>query len=1249
MIKFGASTFREYVKRRTVEYVPLLDIVLTDGASAYVSNRRLQIRFLNDQGVPEDRVYVRKLLKVGSVSQDLSGAASSATFTLSNVDRVLSRAARDHDFFQARVTYRVFCPELHLSNQSLEQSSYILFSGYVTNIPQYDGREFPLQCRAGLFTLSQPFPRRRIQRACTHEFDDGCYCPYSGYGVQQRRDASGTPIANDFVPVADLQGVVGPSGETFIAGTLGEPAGASDFGPPPDFGGPAEGREGAGARPGFIECPKTFEGCFTRGMQRFFGGLRYVAAWASGSAQRGFLKRAFGLSGSYSSVSSVNDSVYNYPVPMVYCSAGDMPRNPLTGDVPLFGFITTPLVFQWRAESEYLAVEAIVSLGRVGKAADSQYTAALAPPNSRRGEDVEGIREVYINGLAPHEGQFPRIPGVGVFRSTGRIGEPATLPVFLDGNAKTPGTKIKKDWKGRDVFTSWDQIGGDLQGAFNDKALTHIHADGSQGTGWHNPVTNTDDPAPPPIWMSQFAGFFARVFDKNAGINNPQVAAKDKDKGSDAAKYGGSSVPEVRARIAYGRSVWVYIAPDDRTYGPKGNPALVALDVFLEAMDKKYATKEAHARMVDLQSVIDLANYCNDPVPNTLNPQMNAPRYVWSGVFSEVRPAVDQIDAVLRDCYAFRVWRGDKIAFRPLNAGNFASDNDPRPAFQEFVNIIDGSLKCSIPQPRFNTLNISFADADFDFQKNSTTVYSETHQRLVATNGNRMELTKTEALTGTPTVDQANRLGSRMLKDELGGINREEWRKLREVELTSTFMMAELEVGDVTYIAHTLIPDGGGWFRITSITYNPDFTISFKLRTFRTTNYDDVLIGLSSVELAQFGYNPFIPGSGGIAYQPLPRLLWADEIDPREDIGALSIPHVGTRLKWLPYTSNPALNFSDAQTYNKLLLAVQIYRTTGFALRDRLEPDEEIARLKYTLHLPLPPFLARIDDPYDPDHLKHELVRVLSVDHDLREVTLERGIEGEVIPHARNEIFYLRLFAGGFLGKNVTAQATTWVVDSVTADFLVGEKYLVNGELVKVLAFNQKNEGKAVIATIRVARAQKFNDDDEEEIPMPAQPHPRFSQIRHQSYYDATPDFRQQQFGTEGVYEYLDAWIPGGESPWITTTTTTTETASTTTEDWGPDTTTTTTDTTTSTTTTSTTTEDIGLPASTVLMHFLGGAGTTIRVLSSAGFPTAAPFTINIGGNEDAVVEQILGDGYWKIIRTSSYTYNSGVEIVLVP
>jgi hypothetical protein len=710
------SAFKTEALKRVVKYIPLVEIELPNDINGNV----VPTGYLSDRDITiGGTVYVRKLLTWDGVSYDIAGSTSNPSFTFSNVDRIFEIASQLYFFLHAQVTLKFYQPSVVTGGGSAADATRIVWKGYIDKI-NYDAKIFKINCKDGFFALTQPVPRRRATFMCDWKFDDGCYCPYSGYGKTGAGSGS-------LVTIANMAGVVGEAAIDF----------SSDIN---------VGIEGHYFGPGFTDCPKTFDACKQRGMWRFFGGLRYVSSWAVGYS-RGFFSRVFGTSGTqYSSFSSSNPSIFNNAIPLVYTT---------------MGYVMTPQVFQFRSESEYLAAEAIVSSGTVAVSYKSDG-------------ETNSIGDIFLNGLPPHQGQTPTPLEMGVIRSGGRVGE--TL--------------------------LWDAIGGDL--------------------------LNTDTPGDPPLYFNNISGVFIRVKELDAGINNPQY-----DSGGTTATSP-QTEPSIQVEILAGRNCWIYSSTSSRSLAPSGNPGHIFLDIALDALDMKYVNSATHAQYLNLQEIINVASYCTESVTSIID-GTSTQRYRFSGMFGDLRNALDQLDATLQDCYGFRFWRNGLLCPGVFAAGHF--DATPRPAFKEFVNIIDGSFSIEILYPEHNEYQLQFGNAAQGYQKSLATVFSEKFQVLSGTGGRRNINSQTISLTGTPTMDQAVRIGSQKLKDELGGSSIYEWQSARKITLKTGFFMDEIEVGDISYVAHSLVPNGGDWFRITKKNPNNDYTLTFVMTTYRPNNY----------------------------------------------------------------------------------------------------------------------------------------------------------------------------------------------------------------------------------------------------------------------------------------------------------------------------------------------------------------------------------------------------------------------------
>jgi hypothetical protein len=823
MNPFPSTAFKNAVLGRTVELVPLLEVYLVDGAYAYASDRAMD---LSPHGGLN---YQARLVDWSGITMaiDLTNAggtpSSSATFTLSNVDRVMDAAADQHMFQRGSVVFKVYAPAVINGGGYLVEAVRTIWVGYVESV-SYDDQVFTLSCKDGFFDLTLPLPRRRFSRTCEWEFDDGLHCPYSGFGYTNAGGSGGR------LSVPDLAGVFA---ETAYPNNTGGFAympppvpGLGDFGP--DIGQAGIGAEGYLARPGLTQCDKTFgdqagdNGCMQHSMARFFGAQRYVTSWAMGRTGAGGIGGFFSGGNWYTSYSSLNENIFDQGLPLVYCNQST-------------GYTLNPTLFQWRPEQQFMAAECVICEGPIG---------TYMPPQAGQADYlVDGIGDVLANALPPHQGQNPAHANVGVARSPGRIGD--TL--------------------------LWEQIAGDLM---------------------HSDTPPIGFSGYPEVYFSGASGFFVRVADQNAGVNSPNQS-----------QTSATSTPDVYAHVLSGRRVWVYFSDGagnfSRQYNPdvqggNGNPAWIILDMILEAFDMKYAVIERHYDLIDLQSFIDSAAYFGEYVASLQG--INVQRYWFAGIVADLSPATDHIDSALRDCHAFRFFRNGKIAIHPFTACQF--DQTPRPGFQEFVNMKLAEFKPSVPKPEYNEIWLNYADKDFDFQKNVAQVYSQDYQALMGMNGHPFKMTKTLNMMGTPYVEQATRIGLRMLRHTLGGTSPTEWAQVREMDIPSTFMMTELEPGDVTYVSHSLVPGSGDWVRISSVTINKDWSVTFKARSWRQSAYDDILATDPFVDLAKFPHQLQIHSGLGIVYHPNPQLQWAD-VDP-----IAAIDNVGMRLSWQLYPAH---------------------------------------------------------------------------------------------------------------------------------------------------------------------------------------------------------------------------------------------------------------------------------------------------------------------------------------------------------
>jgi hypothetical protein len=93
-------------------------------------------------------------------------------------------------------------------------------------------------------------------------------------------------------------------------------------------------------------------------------------------------------------------------------------------------------------------------------------------------------------------------------------------------------------------------------------------------------------------------------------------------------------------------------------------------------------------------------------------------------------------------------------------------------------------------------------------------------------------------LAGTPAKSQAARIIAVRLREELGGIESDEWTAARQVRFRTTVLALNTEPGMVCSMTHADMPGGASEFRVTSWKLNKDYSIDLQGRTTTDSMYD---------------------------------------------------------------------------------------------------------------------------------------------------------------------------------------------------------------------------------------------------------------------------------------------------------------------------------------------------------------------------------------------------------------------------
>ncbi|MCC7157660.1 MAG: hypothetical protein IT161_23980 [Bryobacterales bacterium] len=153
-------------------------------------------------------------------------------------------------------------------------------------------------------------------------------------------------------------------------------------------------------------------------------------------------------------------------------------------------------------------------------------------------------------------------------------------------------------------------------------------------------------------------------------------------------------------------------------------------------------------------------------------------------------------------------------------------------------NILFRSLQLAPLKPSFNHLTANFADKDFEFVANSVAVYDIDHANLIGGGAGPLFLKSTVNLAGRSSKSQASRIVAVRLREELGGITPDDWKRARQLAFKTTVLALNSEPGMVCSMTHPDMPGGSGEFRVTGWRLNRDYSIDIQGRTTTDSMYD---------------------------------------------------------------------------------------------------------------------------------------------------------------------------------------------------------------------------------------------------------------------------------------------------------------------------------------------------------------------------------------------------------------------------
>jgi hypothetical protein len=293
----------------------------------------------------------------------------------------------------------------------------------------------------------------------------------------------------------------------------------------------------------------------------------------------------------------------------------------------------------------------------------------------------------------------------------------------------------------------------------------------------------------------------------------------------------------MEAVVAQGLGGWVWTSPGVRVHGPPlTNPIWIAVNMLLRARGLRLgagATTEQlefAETLFDVDAAIAAAAICDEQVSKLVGTGTET-QFKFRGVLQEEKPLRDWLQEVLINCLGYYTFSNGKLKLG-VRVNSSAVE-----AFTE-GNILFRSLQLAPLKPSFNHLTANFADEDFDFVANSISLYDIDYATLIAGGAGPLFLKSTVNLSGTASKSQAARIITVRLREELGGITLDEWKRARQMSFRTTVLALNTEPGMVCSMTHPDMPGGQGEFRVTGWRLNRDYSIDIQGRTTTDSMYD---------------------------------------------------------------------------------------------------------------------------------------------------------------------------------------------------------------------------------------------------------------------------------------------------------------------------------------------------------------------------------------------------------------------------
>jgi len=296
-----------------------------------------------------------------------------------------------------------------------------------------------------------------------------------------------------------------------------------------------------------------------------------------------------------------------------------------------------------------------------------------------------------------------------------------------------------------------------------------------------------------------------------------------------------------------GYQIWWWTGPFSLSGAyDSSNPAEIALDLVVRALGLRLLPQtnsdNLKDNVVEIDRFIEAQDFCNELV-SALVGGGTEKRYEFRGALRDQKPAIDHLRDILATAPIDLVYSFGKLAFK-VRKDDITTPPSYQVTFEHNGNIIQNSFRSHRIDAQFNELKILFSDITSDFQENSVTVYDLGHQKRSgfydpAISGNRPLVRQAQRTAiGMFTKSQVVRLGTQLLREELGGETEAEQINARNVELSASILGLAVELGDVSKVQHPDLPGGEAYVRWNYWHFSSDWRVDLRGRTVVPSMYD---------------------------------------------------------------------------------------------------------------------------------------------------------------------------------------------------------------------------------------------------------------------------------------------------------------------------------------------------------------------------------------------------------------------------